>query len=495
MLILPPAALAIRTPINWTQKSGSCQEICSSPVRLQCYSVGVRHGAARVTVAMAAWESSNTVERSLKSLQSQDFPDWVAFVIVSKSEDTTSNIAHKLAETDERIQIMECSSGSSWVRSVSAVLAICDSEFFFVLDADDYVSSNWISSLIDALRETRGAGAAIGTLFQSDITGNELTHHPANRETFAFASSWDAKIRLRGFMLRDPRRGAVNLLYAVWRTSVLRSIGFWGEKGKRPDDDHLFALRALETTTFASIPNCYFVRTVPGSLGKEGSLISFDLPDEVRMRELDRPLEDPYFSPGYVRQCIRYLAKSRMRSWAAALIALRLWRVAKGNFRRLSRHASGAITAFLVWTIFPFGDSKRLVWGSSDARYVRFRFLGIVTCDVNQLRVRAPNGSKVPLVDSAHFRHARTAIARDWTPQENAYKAYIAEHYPSQDPQQAVIGFERTIEWVRALEDGPQILVRLKPFTKHVDIVDGAHRAAAWAALGNPRISCRNVVA
>lgn len=97
--------------------------------------------------------SASTLGATLKTLQSQSLSDWEAICIDDASTDNSRAIANGFAAADPRIQVRSnTGNGPSDARNFGASLA--RGNYIAFLDADDLWTSNKLSTLAEAFRET-----------------------------------------------------------------------------------------------------------------------------------------------------------------------------------------------------------------------------------------------------------------------------------------------------------------------------------------------------
>lgn len=148
------------------------------------------------------------------------------------------------------------------------------------------------------------------------------------------------------------------------------------------------------------------------------------------------------------------------------------------------------LLALCEWIAFNAWHGKRLVWGTFDAVYARFVYLGQIRCDMNRIFIHHADGRLVSLLESPHYTFALQYATKGQVSGSEEYRQYIARFFPELQPHLQELKFEKTILWLSSLQQVPEILVRLRPFASRVEIIDGAHRAAAAAALGHQTMPC-----
>lgn len=182
---------------------------------------------------MCTFNNETTIIESIKSLQSQNYDNWELIIIDAFSSDNTRKCIDGIAKYDSRIKTFYLESQQPWTKLTLQQLAYASGDYFMWLDADDLISSNWISCLL-SVHQKKDCLVAIGLLNLIDNNGNIITNHVCSRRLFKFASSEHEFIRVIGCLLTPEPYGLVNSLYGLWDTNKLRNMNFW-----KPYDDNL----------------------------------------------------------------------------------------------------------------------------------------------------------------------------------------------------------------------------------------------------------------
>jgi glycosyltransferase involved in cell wall biosynthesis len=210
-----------------------------------------------VLIGICAHESERSIARTIESVLSQKYTNWKIHIIVSKSTDNTLNICRQFEEP--RIRIDEKESTQTWAESSIEILEQAESEYFMWLDADDFITENWLEENIRNV-QTRDINSSFGQVLLSNDGGHSFLDNISNRRKFKFASVTNPKIRVFGYILVPESYGAVNLLYSVWKTKLLKKLITWDKSDLSSDFDTEFLLNALNKTSIHILENTYIVR-------------------------------------------------------------------------------------------------------------------------------------------------------------------------------------------------------------------------------------------
>lgn len=101
-----------------------------------------------VTVVMPAYNAEKFVCRALDSLLDQTYKDWCLNVVNDGSTDNTLSILNYYAAKDKRINVytIDNSGAAKYPRDMAIVKS--DTKFILCLDADDFISKDYIESML-----------------------------------------------------------------------------------------------------------------------------------------------------------------------------------------------------------------------------------------------------------------------------------------------------------------------------------------------------------
>lgn len=120
---------------------------------------GLRPGglSPQVTVVVAAYNAAADVGRAIASIQAQDMADWELICVDDGSTDGTFKVACEFAAADPRIRVIrQENAGPATARRAGHEQG--RGAFFVMLDSDDWVAPDFLSSLVEvATRENADA--------------------------------------------------------------------------------------------------------------------------------------------------------------------------------------------------------------------------------------------------------------------------------------------------------------------------------------------------
>lgn len=110
-----------------------------------------------ISVIIPAFNASDYLNQTVKSVLSQSYRDWELIIINDGSRDNTLDIARNLVKTDERIKVYDKSNGGvSSARNLGIQKALGD--YLAFLDADDIWEPYFLQACLEALEVNKNLG-------------------------------------------------------------------------------------------------------------------------------------------------------------------------------------------------------------------------------------------------------------------------------------------------------------------------------------------------
>jgi glycosyltransferase involved in cell wall biosynthesis len=221
-----------------------------------------------VTFGVCVYENSRTLRRCLDSIIHQETDNWKIQILVSESEDDSKRIAEEYKS--EKIIVTSKSVKQSWAESSLELLNKCDTKYFMWLDADDFVSKNWVMKILEQIPDSKYGGSA-GIIKLSNDGGSTFISNVSDGRSHSFAQSINSNYRLFRYVFTPESFGAVNLLYSVWDVTFLRENITWRSSESSVDFDTEFLLQALSKKPILISNEAILIRENSGY----GSEVSF----------------------------------------------------------------------------------------------------------------------------------------------------------------------------------------------------------------------------
>jgi glycosyltransferase involved in cell wall biosynthesis len=227
--------------------------------------------AIKVSIGMSTFNSKSTIGRAIESLFSQIHQNWELIIVDAHSEDNTTEIIRSFAASDSRISYSFSSVRQDWVKCSADQLSTATGDFFMWLDADDFISPEWITTLL-VLLENKDYICAIGLLELVDSKGYLVNNNPSTLRSFNFTTNKFGFIRVGGAILHPESFGLVNILYGLWRTESLRLVRKMTPENSILHFDRIFLLNAMKTGRIKYSSKTFHFRTSLSEKIKIGGL-------------------------------------------------------------------------------------------------------------------------------------------------------------------------------------------------------------------------------
>lgn len=173
-----------------------------------------------LTIGMPVYNGSKYIERALRSLIEQDFGNWILLIADNNSTDNTKEIVDRFSRFDNRIILLHHKQNIGATRNFLFLTEQAKSSFFMWAAADDEWSSNYISSCLSILKSDEDIGFVSGGVINIDDEGKVLRKY----DSFSVFSSVNVKQRIDNYLQVREVDGKANMIYSVFRTSILQSV-------------------------------------------------------------------------------------------------------------------------------------------------------------------------------------------------------------------------------------------------------------------------------
>ncbi len=207
-----------------------------------------------VTVYMPAYNYGSYIEEAIESVINQTCKSWELIIINDGSTDNTKDILKKYSENVNIRVINQENKGLNVSNNIG--LRLARGKYIMRLDADDYLDSNAIHILSDALENNPEADLSFPDYYEVDPDGNILNLIRRNKLN-------------KDSLLDMPAHGACTL----YRTKILKSLGGYLEDFQCQDGYELW-IRFTEKHLPININlPLFYYRQHSGSLSKNKSKI------------------------------------------------------------------------------------------------------------------------------------------------------------------------------------------------------------------------------
>jgi glycosyltransferase involved in cell wall biosynthesis len=108
-------------------------------------SMGFKYFCPLITIGITCFNAADTIERSIKSAQAQDWPNMEIVVLDDASSDNSTVIIEKLAQDDSRIRFVRHQTNKGYPGALNSILKTARGEFVAFFDDDDHSLADRLS--------------------------------------------------------------------------------------------------------------------------------------------------------------------------------------------------------------------------------------------------------------------------------------------------------------------------------------------------------------
>ncbi len=106
-----------------------------------------------ITVSLGVYNRENTVDRAIKSVLAQTYPNFELVIIDNGSTDRSGQIAEEYAAMDGRIRVVHLHPNQGITMRFNMGIVTAKGEFLTYLDDDDYLEPDFIDFMYNLIRE------------------------------------------------------------------------------------------------------------------------------------------------------------------------------------------------------------------------------------------------------------------------------------------------------------------------------------------------------
>ena len=164
-----------------------------------------------VSIGVPVYESARLVPKLIKSLKSQDYPNFEVVVSDNCSNDMTHTSLLSEIANDSRFRVFRQSKNIGAMNNFLFVLEKSHGEFFTWNAADDYRENNWISiNVFELSKNTRSVASFSRSYFEFDSIKSPI---------YSFTLEGNQKSRIISFF--SAARSSNPIFYSLARKSVI----------------------------------------------------------------------------------------------------------------------------------------------------------------------------------------------------------------------------------------------------------------------------------
>jgi glycosyltransferase involved in cell wall biosynthesis len=128
----------------------------------------------RVSLALPVYNGERFIADSIRSILSQDHPDFELVITDNASTDTTADICREFAAADSRIRYFRNERNLGAGPNYNLGFHLSTGEYFKWCSSDDLLSPNFIGACLRVLETNPQVALAYGTTHSIDQDGNEI---------------------------------------------------------------------------------------------------------------------------------------------------------------------------------------------------------------------------------------------------------------------------------------------------------------------------------
>lgn len=184
-----------------------------------------------VSIGLPVFNGEAHISRALKSLLNQTYRNIEVVISDNCSSDSTVSICREIADRDSRVRVFVQTENVGPVNNFSYVLSMSRGEYFMWAAHDDFWDEGWVMAAIDAFDDV--VVMATGDIVGVDCNGNNLSL------PLRFEFLGNRVMRQLRYFLANESEGKANIIYSMFRSSVLKKFKFPGLDGFHGFDMHL----------------------------------------------------------------------------------------------------------------------------------------------------------------------------------------------------------------------------------------------------------------
>lgn len=109
------------------------------------------HTLPEIAILVAVFRSEAFIERTLRSIQSQTFENFVCLIGEDGSPDNSYAIARDFSRSDSRFHVCRNEKNLGWIGNVNRLLAQVETPYFMIMPHDDVLAPTYLEATCHAL--------------------------------------------------------------------------------------------------------------------------------------------------------------------------------------------------------------------------------------------------------------------------------------------------------------------------------------------------------
>jgi glycosyltransferase involved in cell wall biosynthesis len=277
----------------------------------------------RVSVVLPVYNGTDSVERAIRSIQLQTFPDWELLICDDGSRDDSLRICRALEAADPRIRVFANPKNMGIAATLNRLLSEARGEFYAIQEQDDSAVPERLEWEVAQLDRHPEAGVVSGVAAWLGDDGKVFAHFP----WFLWQGRPYPQVREELIEFLYVQQSKIVNAAAMVRMSLLRDAGLRYDEEARMSIDFQFFVDAAHRMSVVGIPRIL----VSMARGKQRE--SMTRHKELQFRE--------------ARRCLKILYE-RYRGEPTSPINLSMYRKAMAYQLRIEARYHGRLRGALL---------------------------------------------------------------------------------------------------------------------------------------------------
>lgn len=237
---------------------------------------------AKVFIGMPAYNGERFIKEAIDSLRGQSYVDWVMLISDDASTDKTRAICEEYAKKDQRITYYRQEKNIGMFPNFKFVLDSARGDYFMWASHDDLWEKDFLKVCVENIKNKK---VDVATTVVADIDSygrnlRELT------ELTKFSGKPSIK-QVARYVLQPEILGKCNLMYSVFRTSVIKKVWEIYPQRKEWGSDYHFSLTIISHFSVYIDKRILFRKRLGGFSSPDST--KNDDPDTVRRVTIKNP--------------------------------------------------------------------------------------------------------------------------------------------------------------------------------------------------------------
>jgi glycosyltransferase involved in cell wall biosynthesis len=184
----------------------------------------------KITICIPVYNGEKIIERTIQSVLSQTYENFLIVISDNASTDETSNICEKFKAKDSRIQVIKQNNLIPLWNNFDFLLRKVTTEYFMWLAADDFIHPDFIKKTVSILESDKKIVGCSTKSNDFEIHNNQICVISGSKKLSIFSklgffllkSKSDPIIGSYDSRIRNGLLSSAGLIYSVFRTDIAK---------------------------------------------------------------------------------------------------------------------------------------------------------------------------------------------------------------------------------------------------------------------------------